>query len=124
MTRQLQKRLAAASLALSLAFAGCSMIAKMRLEGTWESDATPKRTLVLRDDDTYLQRFSGKTLGFVSEVLGPETGRWHVAGNTLVLVRQESSGAEVTKRIPFESLSQDSVLLGGETWHRIEKRAQ
>jgi len=100
---------------------GCSKLTEMRIEGEWESDATPKRTLVLNSDGTYLERFSGKTLGFVSDVLGPDHGRWHVEARAVVLVRQESSGAETTRRLPMGDLESDSVLLAGERWHRVKR---
>lgn len=106
---------------LASGFVGCSKLSEVRLRGTWESDATPKRTLVLRGDGSYLQRFSGKTLGFLSEVLGPEAGQWHVERGALVLVRQEGAGAETRKRLPIDALSSDAVVLAGERWHRAER---
>jgi hypothetical protein len=108
----------AAVVAVTLA-AGCGRVTAWRIAGEWESEATPKRTLILRHDGTYLQRFSGKTLGFLSEVLGPDTGRWQVEGRALVLTRTDAGGAETTRRLPIDGLLGDSVTLAGERWRRL-----
>ena len=104
---------------LAAVLAGCSVLTEMRLEGEWESDATPKRALSLKGDNTYQQRFSGKTLGFLSEMLGPEAGTWSVESTHLVLVRQDASGEQTTRRLPLSNLSSNSVTLAGESWHRV-----
>jgi hypothetical protein len=111
----------ALTLFVAASVAGCGAFAEWRLQGEWESDATPLRTLTLRPDGSYSQRFSGKTLGFVSELLGPETGRWQVAGGALVLIRSEASGASTTRQLPLDRLSRHSVFLAGEPWHRVRE---
>jgi len=108
-----------AVLAAATTLAGCSWFAERRLAGQWESEPTPKRTLQLRSDGSYEQRFSGKTLTVVSELFGPETGRWRVAGAALLLERSEANGAVSSRRLPLEELSRDSVLLAGERWRRL-----
>ena len=110
--------LLAAVLAVALA-AGCGRVTAWRLAGEWESEATPRRTLILRGDGSYLQRFSGKTLGFVSEMLGPETGRWQVESRALVLTRTEADGSETTRKLPIDGLARASVSLAGERWRRV-----
>ena len=118
MARRRCYRLPAALLAVALA-AGCGRVTAWRMAGEWESEPTPKRTLVLRRDGTYLQRFSGKTLGFVSDVLGPDTGRWQVEHGALVLTHGDPSGVETTRRLPLEDLGRDAVTLAGERWWRV-----
>ena len=54
--------------------AGCGYLTEKRLQGAWETEATPKRTLDLRPDKSYSRRFSGKTLGFLSDLAGAEQG--------------------------------------------------
>jgi hypothetical protein len=117
MTRRGACGLLAAALAVALA-AGCGRVTAWRLAGEWESEALPRRTLILRGDGSYLQRFSGKTLGFVSEVLGPETGRWQVESHALVLT-PEADGSETTRRLPIDGLGRESVSLAGERWSRV-----
>jgi hypothetical protein len=109
----------AAALALGLLAAGCDRITARRITGQWESEATPRRTLILHADGSYLQRFSGKTLGFVSELLGPETGRWRVEKDHLVLSHSRGDDDEVIRRLRIEGLSRDSVMLAGEHWDRL-----
>ncbi len=106
-------------LALGLLAQGCDRITARRITGQWESEDTPKRTLILRADGSYLQRFSGKTLGFVSELLGPETGRWQVEDGHLVLTRPRGTDGEVVRRLHIDGLSRDSVMLAGEHWDRV-----
>lgn len=119
--KRVRRTTVAALLVIAFGAMGCSMLAEVRLEGEWESDPTPKRTLVLKGDGTYQQRFSGKTLGFVSEMLGPETGTWSVEGASVVLVRRETSGEETLRKLPMASLTSDSVMLAGERWTRIKR---
>ncbi len=118
MIRRRSAGIAAVLLAAALAV-GCGRVTAWRIAGEWESEATPKRTLILRRDGTYLQRFSGRTLGFVSEVLGPETGRWRIESRALVLTRGDPGGAETTRRLPIDDLGRDSVTLAGELWNRL-----
>ena len=118
MTRRASCGLLAALLAVALA-GGCGRVTAWRIAGEWESEPTPKRTLILRRDGTYLQRFSGKTLGFVSDVLGPDTGLWRVEHDGLVLTRSDPSGAETTRRLPIDDLGRDAVTLAGEHWRRV-----
>lgn len=110
--------LLAAVLAVALA-AGCGRVTAWRMSGEWESEATPKRTLILRRDGTYLQRFSGKTLGFLSDVLGPETGRWQVESDALVLTHSDPGGVETSRRLPIDDLSRGALTLAGGHWWRV-----
>lgn len=119
MTRRGSFGLLAVVLAVSLA-AGCGRVTAWRMAGEWESEATPKRTLILRRDGTYLQRFSGKTLGFVSEVLGPDTGGWRIEHDALVLAHTDPAGVETTRRLPIDSLGRGTVTLAGEHWRRVQ----
>lgn len=89
-----------------------------QLRGAWETEATPKRTLDLHADGTYSQRFSGKTLGFLSDLAGPETGTWEVDGESLVLTQKNEKGVESTTRLPIRELGGESVVLGDERWSR------
>lgn len=118
MTRRAWFGWLAAALVLTTA-AGCGTVVAWRITGEWESEGLPKRTLILRRDGSYLQRFSGKTLGFVSEVLGPESGRWQIERHALVLTRTDAGGAETTRRLPIDGLSSDSLTLAGEHWLRV-----
>jgi len=101
---------------------GCGMVAERRLRGEWETEATPKRTLNLFADGTYSLRLSGKGLGFVSDVLGPEKGAWHVGDNALVLVRHDEGGAEETRRWPINELRPTEAVLAGERWIRVARK--
>ncbi len=104
---------------LGFVSAGCDRIAAWRMAGQWESENTPKRTLILRTDGSYLERFSGKGLGFVSELLGPETGRWRIEGRSLVLTSPRGESDEHVRRLAIDGLSRDSVQLAGEHWDRV-----
>ena len=118
MARRQWLGMVAALVAVTLAV-GCGTVTAWRIAGEWESEATPKRTLILRHDGTYLQRFSGKTLGILSEVLGPETGRWEIERRALVLTRTDAGGAETTRRLPIDGFVGNSVTLAGEHWRRV-----
>jgi hypothetical protein len=98
---------------------GCGSLTQWRLAGEWQSERLPKRTLVLRQDGTYLQRFSGQTLGFVSDLVGPETGKWSVDGGTLVLVGATTGSEPITRRLAIDNLERNDVSLDGEHWHRV-----
>jgi hypothetical protein len=98
--------------------AGCDALTARKLTGKWETEATPKRTLDLFADDTYSLRLSGKGLGFVSEILGPEKGTWRVEDHALVLARRSDEGVETTKKLPISELGSDVAVLGGERWRR------
>jgi hypothetical protein len=113
-------RVLAAALAVTLAGAGCGFVTEWRIAGEWETEATPKRTLVLGRDGTYSERLSGKKLGFLSDLLGPARGKWHVRRGSLVLVRGEAGGAETTRRLPIERLTPRSMVLAGERFIRVE----
>lgn len=119
MPRRSSLRIVAVALLVTVCGAGCGKLTERRLAGQWESEATPKRTLTLRGDGSYQQRFSGKTLGVLSELLGPETGSWRVTEGALVLERPDGSGAVTTRRLPIEQLSRESVRLAGERWLRL-----
>ncbi len=106
-------------LALGLLGPGCGRVTAWRIAGQWESESTPKRTLILRTDGTYLQRFSGKGLGFVSDIFGPETGRWSVEGRNLVLASPRGENDDVVRRLAIDDLARDSVMLAGEHWDRV-----
>ncbi len=109
---------ARAVVAAAVLIAGCGFLTERRLAGRWETVETPKRTLELLDDHTYTQRLSGKTLAFVSDLLGPEKGTWAVEGEVLVLSRTDDKGVERTVRLPIHHLSGDAVVLGDERWVR------
>jgi hypothetical protein len=119
MRRQHSIRTLGAVLIAAAALAGCSRLSERRLSGRWESEPLPKRTLVLRSDHSYEQRFTGKTLGVLSELLGPETGRWRVADGALLLERMEAGGTVSSRSLPLDELSRESVLLAGERWRRL-----
>ncbi len=107
-----------AGMALVAVLAGCGWWTERRLAGRWETVDTPKRTLDLRGDHTYTQRLSGKTLGFVSDLLGPEAGTWGVEGEALVLTRTDERGVQQIVRLPIHELGGDSAVLGSERWMR------
>lgn len=98
---------------------GCGSLTRWRLAGEWQSERLPKRTLLLRQDGTYLQRFSGQTLGFVSDLVGPETGSWSVEGGVLVLVGATAGTGPTTRRLAIDNLERNTVSLDGEHWHRV-----
>jgi hypothetical protein len=100
-----------------LVLAACGFVAERRLRGQWRSEATPERTLDLFADGAYSLRLSGKGLGFMSEILGPQKGTWRVQGGALVLVRSEA-GRESSDRLQIDELSADQVVLAGERWRR------
>jgi hypothetical protein len=106
----------AVGLACLLALA-CNATAR-RLRGQWESEALPKRTLALRADGSFARRFSGKTLGFLSDVAGAEQGTWRVDGDALVLTTHQGT-KESTEKLPIKDLGSDSMWLGGERWLRL-----
>ena len=106
-------------LAVVLPVSGCNALTERKLRGVWETEATPKRRLDLLADGRYSRRLSGKTLGFLSEMLGPETGRWRVEDGALVLFVQEE-GRERSERLTIEDLGARSVLLAGEHWIRLD----
>ncbi len=106
---------------LSLAFGlavGCGYLKARQLRGQWETEALPKRTLALRADGSFARRLSGKTLGFLSDLAGPQQGTWRVDGDQLVLTTHEDS-KESTEKLAIKDLGGDSVWLGGERWVRI-----
>jgi len=100
-------------------FSACNTLTERKLRGVWETEATPKRRLDLLADGRYSRRLSGKTLGFLSEMLGPETGRWRVEDGALVLFVQEE-GRERAEKLTIENLGERSVLLAGEHWIRLD----
>ena len=51
-----------------MVLAACGFMRERQIRGAWETDATPKRTLVLHEEHTYGQRLSGQTLGFLSHL--------------------------------------------------------
>jgi hypothetical protein len=114
-----RQTLGLAVVAFVAAFGSACNLTRSRLVAEWESEPLPKRTLVLRRDGTYLQRFSGKTLGFLSEVVGPEMGTWTVEEKTLVLVGKVKDGDLVTRRLAIDNLESSGVTLDGERWRRV-----
>jgi hypothetical protein len=113
------RRLAAvAGVGALLLCVACSRLEARRLRGVWESEALPKRTLELKPDGTFARRLSGKTLGFLSDLVGAETGSWLVEDHSLVLRRTESN-KEISERLAIKDLSGGSVFLGGERWNRL-----
>jgi len=98
---------------------GCDALKARRLVGKWETEATPKRTLDLFADGAYALRLSGKGLGFVSEILGPERGTWRVESDALVLVKRDEDGVETSKKLPISELGSEQAVLGGERWRRL-----
>lgn len=119
MSRRRMTGLLGAVLALGFLDQGCGRVTAWRIAGQWERENTPKMTLVLRSDGSYLERFSGKGLGFVSEILGPETGRWSIDGRNLVLVTSRGESGEIVRRLPIDGLTRDSLQLAGEHWDRV-----
>jgi hypothetical protein len=119
MNRRRTTGLLGAVLALGLLGPGCGRVTAWRIAGQWESENTPKRTLILRTDGSYLERFSGRGLGFVSEILGPETGRWSIEGRNLVLASPRGENDEHVRRLPIDGLTRESVQLAGEHWDRV-----
>jgi len=103
--------------------AGCGLLSERRLRGQWRTEATPERTLDLFADGTYTLRLSGKGLGFVSEILGPQKGTWRVARGALVLVHAEGE-VERSERWPINEMSSDRVVLAGERWRRAADPAR
>ncbi len=99
---------------------GCSYFKQRRLVGQWKTEATPERTLDFYEDGTYSLRLSGKGLGFVSDIVGPEKGSWHVDGDVLVLGSHDDHDVETTKRMPINSLSGDELVLAGDRWKRAK----
>ena len=98
--------------------AGCGLLSERRLRGQWRTEATPERTLDLFADGTYALRLSGKGLGFMSELFGPQKGTWRVADGALVLVHRDAE-VERTERWPINELSSDHAVLAGERWRRV-----
>jgi hypothetical protein len=90
-----------------------------RLAGRWETEETPKRTLELFQDGTFTQALTGKTLGFVSKLLGPVKGKWAVEGKSLVLTVVAEDGSETIQKLPINELAGDRVVLNGERWRRL-----
>jgi hypothetical protein len=111
-------RLVALACAGALLWAGCDRLEARRLRGVWESEALPKRSLELKPDGTFARRLSGKTLGFLSDLMGAETGSWRVEDHALVLFRIEGT-KEISERLAIKDLSGSSVSLGGERWDRL-----
>ena len=106
----------------ALLFSGCDRLTERRLRGTWETLGTPKRRLELLADGSYARRLSGRTLGVVSDVLGPERGGWRAEGDVLVLFQRDGQ-KERTERLPIKDLSPEHVFLAGERWRRLNEPA-
>jgi hypothetical protein len=106
----------------ALLLSGCDRLTERRLRGTWETVDTPKRRLELLADGTYARRLSGKTLGVVSDVLGPERGGWRAEGDVLVLF-QRAGETERSERLPIKDLSPEHVFLAGARWRRLNEPA-
>jgi hypothetical protein len=104
-------------------FASCRYLRERQLVGTWESVATPKRTLDLYEDRTYSLRLSGKALGFLSDLVGPEKGEWKVEGDTLVLsyTSPGNEAVENTRRFRINEMSGDEIVLSGDRWRRLRR---
>ena len=111
--------LRACVVALALWSCACGYWTERRLVGQWRTEATPERTLDLYADGSFSLRLSGKGLGFVSELLGPETGAWRVERRTLVLTHKDSKGVETTQRWPINELRHDHIVLAAELWQRV-----
>jgi hypothetical protein len=79
---------------------------------------TPIRTLDLFEDGTFSRRLSGKKLGFLSDILGPDKGTWRVEGEALVLVTTGDNGVVSEQKLPINELGDDAVVLAGERWTR------
>lgn len=114
--RDLIAGLCAASLLATLA--GCGALTEQRLQGRWESVDTPIRTLDLYKDGTFSRRLSGKKLGFLSDILGPDKGTWRVEGEALVLATTSDDGVVSEQKLPINELGADAVVLAGERWTR------
>jgi hypothetical protein len=112
------RRIALSVLLLSLALPACRG-ARAQLVGQWKTEATPERTLDLFEDGTYSLRLSGKGLGFVSEILGPEKGLWKVEKGRLILTRSDKEGGEHTYAGLSSELKRDSVVLAQDRWKRV-----
>lgn len=97
---------------------GCGALTEQRLQGRWESVDTPIRTLDLYKDGTFSRRLSGKKLGFLSDILGPDKGSWRVEGEALVLVTTGDNGVVSEQKLPINELGDDAVVLAGERWTR------
>jgi hypothetical protein len=93
-----------------------------RLVGRWETIETPKRTLDLRKDHTFARRLSGKTLGFLSDLVGPQSGSWSVVDDTLVLATRDDKGVASSERLPVAALEEKSVTLGEDHWVRLTQQ--
>ena len=112
------RRIALSVLVLFLALPACRGT-RAQLVGQWKTEATPERTLDLFEDGTYSLRLSGKGLGFVSEILGPEKGLWKVEKGKLILTRSDKEGGEHTDVWLIGELKRDSVALAQERWKRV-----
>jgi hypothetical protein len=99
---------------------GCAFIKERRLMGQWRTEKTPEQTLDLYEDHTYSLRLSGKTLGVLSEVFGPEKGSWHVEGDKLVLLSHNTEGVEETRRLAIDSIGRSEIVLAGDRWRRAD----
>jgi hypothetical protein len=111
-----------AVVAAALLLSGCDRLTERRLRGTWETLDTPKRRLELLADGSYARRLSGRTLGIVSDMLGPERGSWRAEGDTLVLLQSDGQ-KERSERLPIRDLSPEHVFLAGEKWRRLNEPA-
>jgi hypothetical protein len=118
--RAVTARALLATAAAALLLSGCDRLTERRLRGVWETVDTPKRRLELLADGSYARRLSGKTLGIVSDVLGPERGAWRVEGDALVLL-QRGGQTERSERLPIKDLSPEHVFLAGEKWRRLNE---
>lgn len=90
--------------------------------GQWKTETTPERTLDLFEDGSYSLRLSGKGLGFVSDLLGPQKGLWKVEDDMLVLTRRDEQGVEHADRWPINEMKGDLVVLAQERWKRSAPR--
>jgi hypothetical protein len=98
----------------------CNGLTERRLRGTWETRELPKRRLTLAADGSYSRRFSGRTLGPISNALGPETGRWRVDERALVLSHVDGA-RETSERLAIRDLSPEHVFLAEEKWLRVSE---
>lgn len=101
-----------------LATVACGPLTQRRLQGRWQSVDTPIRTLDLFEDGTFSRRLSGKKLGFLSDILGPDKGTWRVEDEALVLATTGDNGAVSEHKLPINELGDDAVVLAGERWTR------